>query len=287
MPQGEHEKVNGLARLPASRRLTLSALLLPFAGLLPTRAGAQPVPASRPVGVKAVAGNRKFVLVHGAYSGGWIWKMTADVLRASGHEVWTPTLTGLGERSHLAASNVNMTTHIQDVVNCLRWEGLDGQGITLVGHSYAGSVLSGVAELLTPDTVDALVIIDGALPLDGQSHFSYFGRPTDNLPATLPLGENIGEEYAEPIRSWLRERMTPHPAGSFVEPLHLTGALERIRSKTFVKAIGPGTVTFPHRTVERIIEDPTWRYEELPCGHNTLVEMPEETARILERAALA
>lgn len=286
MPPKDHEKHSGLAKFTASRRLALSTLLLPFAGLLPAAAKAHTDPAGAPEGESGVAKNRKFVLVHGAFSGGWIWKMTAEVLRAHGHQVWTPTLTGLGDRSHLAECNVNMTTHIQDVVNCIKWEGLDDQGIVLVGHSYAGSVLSGVAEKLAPGTVGALAIIDGALPLDGQSHYSYFGRSTDNLPTVLPLGENVGEGYPEPIRSWLRERMTPHPSGSFIEPLHLTGALERIPLKTFIKATGPGTITFPHRTVERIIEDPTWRYEELPCGHSTHVEMPEETALALERAVL-
>lgn len=284
MPQNKPSKDRPWVRWRASRRLTLSA---PLAGLLPAQANTRSVPAHEPREKNAAAGKGKFVLVHGAFSGGWIWKMTAAALRASGHEVWTPTLTGLGERSHLAGTDVDMTTHIQDVLNCIRWEGLEGQGITLVGHSYAGSVLSGVAERLAPSTADALVILDGALPLDGQSHFSYFGRPTDNLPPMLPLGHNVGEEYPEPIRTWLRERMTPHPAASFVEPLHLTGARERIRSKTFVKATGPGTVTFPHGTVEPIIADPTWRYEELPCGHNIPVEMPEETARIIERAAFA
>lgn len=231
--------------------------------------------------------SKKFMLVHGAFSGGWIWKMVAETLRARGHRVWTPTLTGLGERSHLASGAINLSTHIQDVLNCLKWEGLEGQGITLAGHSYAGTVLSGVAEKLTPGTVDSLVIIDGALPLDGQSHYSYFGRPTEGLPDVLPLGPNVGEAYDEPIRSWLAERMTPHPGGTFTEPLHLTGAREEIRVKTFIKATGPGTITFPHNTVERIRQDPTWRYEELPCGHNTPVEMPEETALALERAALA
>lgn len=267
--------------MQATRRVAVSAMVAPLAGLVAGKAMA------RTDSTPPAATGRQIVLVHGASSGGWIWQMVAEFLRARGHSVWTPTLTGLGERSHLARANVTMTTHIEDVVNCIKWEGLEDRGITLAGHSYAGSVLSGVAEKLSPATVDALVVIDGALPLDGQSHYSYFGRATEGLPELIPLGGDVGAQYDEPVRSWLRERMTPHPSGSFIEPLHLTGARERIRSKTFIKATGPGTVTFPHNTVERIRQDPTWRYEELPCGHNTPVEMPEETALAIERAALS
>lgn len=284
MRSGPTERNGARSVFRPTRRLALSGLLLPLAGLLPGGARAQTGLAG---GATNMTQARQFVLVHGASGGGWIWRDVVAILRARGHQVWTPTLTGLGERSHLAGSGVNLTTHVQDVLNCIRWEGLDGQGITLAGHSYAGTVLSGVAEKLAPGTVDALVIIDGALPLDGQSHNSYFGRPTENLPPLIPLPDNIGADYPEPIRSWLRERMTPQPSATFTEPLRLTGARERIRSKTFIKATGPGTVTFPHRTVERIIEDPSWRYDELPCGHNTPVEMPEETALALERAALS
>ncbi len=263
----------------ASRRTALGAMMLPLAGLLPSAVVAQEkVEPDR---------RRRFVLVHGAYSGGWIWKMVTQQLRARGHEVWTPTLSGLGERSHLARFDIDLTTHIRDVVNCIHWEGLDGAGITLAGHSYAGTVISGVAEELPEGTADSFVVIDGALPLDGQSHFSYFGRDTEGLPQVMPLGDGVGDDYPEPIRSWIKERMMPHPTGSFIEPLQLSGARERIRAKTFIKATGPGTVSFPHRTVERIREDPSWRYEELACGHNTPVEMPLETAAALERAAWA
>jgi pimeloyl-ACP methyl ester carboxylesterase len=86
-----------------------------------------------------------FVLVHGAWHGGWCWRRVADLLAAKGHRVFTPTLTGLGERSHLMSKDITLTTHVTDVVNVFKWEGLT-RDVVLCGHSYGGFVVSGVAE---------------------------------------------------------------------------------------------------------------------------------------------
>ena len=91
---------------------------------------------------------KTFVLVHGAWHGGWCWRRVADLLAAKGHKVFTPTLTGLGERSHLLAKGVNVSTHVADVVNVFKYERLNG--VVLCGHSYGGLVISGVAEQIAP-----------------------------------------------------------------------------------------------------------------------------------------
>jgi pimeloyl-ACP methyl ester carboxylesterase len=107
-----------------------------------------------------------FVLVHGAWHGGWCYQAVARKLRAAGHEVHTPTLTGLGERRHLIGPGVDLDTHIQDVLNVVRYEDLTG--FVLCGHSYGGMVVSGVADAI-PGQISALVYLDAYVPKDGES----------------------------------------------------------------------------------------------------------------------
>src|SRR6266571_4507283 len=113
----------------------------------------------------AAARRHTFVLVHGASQGGWCWRRVSDRLERRGHKVFTPTLTGLGERSHLMSANVDLDMHITDVVNVIKWESL--QGIVLVGHSYGGWVVSGVAEQMLP-AIAAIVFLDAFMPENGQ-----------------------------------------------------------------------------------------------------------------------
>src|SRR6185312_1533319 len=97
---------------------------------------------------QAPAGGKTFVLVHGAWHGGWCWRRVSDLLEKKGHKVFAPTMTGLGERSHLMSAMITLDTHITDVANVIKWEGLEN--VVLVGHSYAGFVISGVAEKVLP-----------------------------------------------------------------------------------------------------------------------------------------
>jgi pimeloyl-ACP methyl ester carboxylesterase len=113
----------------------------------------------------AQTGGKTFVLVHGAWHGGWCWRRVADQLQGKGHKVYAPTLTGLGERSHLMSALITLDTHITDVVNVIMWEDLDN--IVLVGHSYAGFVISGVAER-AQRSIDSIVFVDAFLPDNGQ-----------------------------------------------------------------------------------------------------------------------
>jgi pimeloyl-ACP methyl ester carboxylesterase len=108
---------------------------------------------------------KTFVLVHGAWHGGWCWRRVADILIKAGHRVYTPTLTGLGERSHLAHGNINLSTHVTDVVNVLKWERLEG--VVLCGHSYGGFVISGVAEKMQ-DAIASIVFLDALVPEHGD-----------------------------------------------------------------------------------------------------------------------
>ena len=223
---------------------------------------------------------RTFVLVHGAWAGGWIWRDVADRLRDHGHDVFTPTLTGLGERSHLVSPKINLTTHVLDIANLIKWEEISD--IVLVGHSYGGMVISGVVEKVPQGTIRSILYLDAFLPDNGQAL-------SDLVPAETPLPAvedpvpfpglgQTGDAHRESL-------LTPHPLGTLTERLTLTGARARIPIKTYVLATSSPTPTPFGAMAEKIANDPDWRLEKLACGHNTMTEMPQETVEIFLRAA--
>src|SRR5580698_1834713 len=140
----------------------------------------------------AQANAKPFVLVHGSWHGGWCWRRVADLLEAKGHKVYAPTLTGLGERSHLMSGMITLDTHINDVANVIKWENL--QNIVLVGHSYAGFVVSGVAEKVLP-AISSIVFLDAFLPQNGERVVDL--APQDLRDATLAAAAK--NEVGRPI----------------------------------------------------------------------------------------
>jgi pimeloyl-ACP methyl ester carboxylesterase len=160
-----------------------------------------------------------FVLVHGTTAGGWVWKDVAVRLRAAGHTVLTPTLTGLGERVHLLTPDVGLDTHITDVVNVLLYEDL--RDVVLVGHSHAGMVITGVAEQV-PERIARLVYLDAIVPENGESSF-------DCLPprSQEEMNERVrtqGDGWLVPVMRGpndLPAKNTPHPWKSWTDPLRL------------------------------------------------------------------
>ena len=185
---------------------------------------------------QAQAAARTFVLVHGSWHGGWCWRRVADRLERGGHKVYTPTLTGLGERVHLLNASVDLNTHVTDVVNVIKFEGL--KEIVLVGHSYAGCVISGVAEQVLP-AIASIVFVDAFLPEDGQ-------RMLDLTPANLrdaALEAQSKGEIARPIvpaaafkvneqdQAWVNSKLTPQPLGPTFTPNKFTGARETTRCR--------------------------------------------------------
>jgi pimeloyl-ACP methyl ester carboxylesterase len=230
-----------------------------------------------------------FVLVHGTSHGGWCWRRVADLLTGHGHKVYTPTLTGLADRSHLMSKDINLDTHIFDVVNLIRWEGLEN--ICLCGHSSGGVVISGAIEHVLPQ-VSSIVFLDAFMPEDGQ-------KPTDwNSPharAAIAAALEKGEISRPPAPSamynvnardlaWVDAKATPQPIGVSLQPIRLTGARDHVGTKTYIRATG-----YPHeifdRNYARTKIDPTWRTYEVPCGHVVMVDMPERLAEILEEVA--
>ncbi|CUU55088.1 Pimeloyl-ACP methyl ester carboxylesterase [Parafrankia irregularis] len=173
-----------------------------------------------------------YVLVHGGGHGGWCYQPVARLLRAAGHEVYTPTLTGLGERAHLVGPHVDLDLHIHDVVAMLHHENL--RDVILVGHSYGGMVITGVADRAA-DRIGRLVYLDAANPVNGQSLLDVAGPI---IAATRPMGKIVdgvelvlipfpeagafyGVTDPDDI-AWMADRLTPHPWRCFEQPLALT-----------------------------------------------------------------
>src|SRR5215470_2868655 len=175
-----------------------------------------------------------FVLVHGAWRGSWCWKRVRRALQARGHEVFTPTLTGVGERSHLLSPQVDLHTHIADVVNLIRWEDLSD--VVLCGHSYGGCVVTGAADCVA-DRVGALVYVDAFVPDNGQS--LYDTLPPEQRNAQIQGAVEIGDGWRVPPipaeifnvnaqdRAWVNQQRTPQSLATLQHPLHLTGGIER------------------------------------------------------------
>jgi pimeloyl-ACP methyl ester carboxylesterase len=229
-----------------------------------------------------------FLVAHGAWSAGWAWKKMRPLLRATGHEIWTPTYTGLGERAHLGHAGVSLDTHIQDVVAVLESEDL--QDVILIGHSYGGMVATGVADRART-RIAQLVYLDAFAPLDGQSVFdlvapdvrekmragaaasaSGFGIPVNPLPSdTLPADV-----------AWAAPRRMPQPVKAFETRLKLSAEPAAPRSYIYCKRAGIADAFGPFSARA---QREGWRYFEIDASHNPHITNPEGLLDILEKIA--
>lgn len=230
-----------------------------------------------------------FVLIHGGIQGGWVWKRVIALLRAAGHEVYAPTLTGCGERAHLLSRDVGLETHVQDVVNVLEYEDL--QEVILVGHSYGGTVITVVADRAS-NRLSHLVYVDGAQPLPGQSMLDSWGSDDPQAVAELdrwvqergdgwrvmPMDpREFGVTDEADIR-WLNEKDTPHPYKTFQDPAQYDLARVSAIPQTIIVCIGDAPPP---------AEPPAWvvgrRFRTIASRHGVNVIAPRElTALLLE-----
>jgi pimeloyl-ACP methyl ester carboxylesterase len=230
-----------------------------------------------------------FVLVHGGWHGGWCWREVAAALRRAGHEVFTPTLTGLGERVHLLHPGIDLDLHIQDVVNVIEYEDLDG--VVLVGHSYGGMVISGVAERM-PTRIAHLVFLDAFVPTDGQTLFDLTlpERRSGLLERTRDEGDGwrvpplspqaFGIEEGDQA-TWLAAKLDPHPIGTMQQQMRLSDPAAAALPRTFIHCTsGPLAAGFA-RFADRYRDAPGWQVRELATGHDAMLTAPEALARML------
>lgn len=225
-----------------------------------------------------------FVLVHGAWIGGWYWRPIVQALRKLGHEAYAPTLTGLGERIHLMSPSINLDTHIADVVNLIKCEELSD--IVLVGHSYGGMVITGVADAL-PDRIASLVYLDAFVPKNGEALVNFLppggpGPQPANDYSLQPLPASFFGASAE-VAALVDARTTPMPTACFVQPLKLTGGIDRVKKKTYVYCNVPAPTTFT-QFYDKLKDDKAWSVHTLPCTHIVQIDMPVELTKMLVQA---
>ncbi|HEU5431383.1 MAG TPA: alpha/beta fold hydrolase, partial [Thermomicrobiales bacterium] len=185
-----------------------------------------------------------FLLVHGSMHGGWCWKRAIPLLRAAGHEAYAPTLTGLGERAHLAHPGIDLDTHILDVLGVIEYEDLDD--VVLVGHSYAGQVVTAAADR-RPDAVARRVYLDAFVGDDGDTARDLLPETVEHHWAQSAAEQGFG--WLVPVRKlsvlgvtdqadldWLTPKLTPHPWKTYTDPLRVTGAVDRVPA-AFVECV--------------------------------------------------
>jgi pimeloyl-ACP methyl ester carboxylesterase len=230
-----------------------------------------------------------YVLVHGAWVGGWVWKDIAHRLRAKGHEVYTPTLTGLGERIHLLRPGIDLDTHILDVLNVVKFEDLER--IVLVGHSYGGMVVTGVADAI-PDKIAALVYLDAFVPENGQALLSLVPPTQPNPDRQVQQGDGItlpplpasAFGVKPEVAAELDKHTNPHPAACFTQPIKLTGGIDRVARRSYIYANDPAPTTFTP-FYEKLKNAPGWEMHTLPCTHLVQMDMPAELTQLLLASA--
>ena len=225
-----------------------------------------------------------FVLVHGAWHGGWCWARLARLLRAAGHDVFTPTLTGLAERAHHPATPVTLATHITDIADLLRWENLSN--VVLLGHSYGGAVITGAAAR-EPARIGTLVYLDAFIPRPGQAMWDLMNETTRarlaggvaaNGAWVVPLSaEHFNVNEAD--RAWVDSQCTPHPIGCFLQALPESG-ISLVAHRHYIFATGYERTPFrPFR--DACAQDPAWRVDDIAAGHDAMLDNPADLAAIL------
>ena len=232
-----------------------------------------------------------FVVVHGGFGGAWEWTPVARRLRALGHEVFTPTLTGMGERAHLAAPDVAVDTHVEDIVAVLEMEDL--HEVVLCAHSYGGVPVTGAADRV-PGRIRLLIYIDALVPRHGESALdllpAWFGpqaRATADTRGRVPMPSVL-----EPPSGWIEEeqriryvqRLRPQPLGTFTEPIHLSGAVDALPT-AFVRCTSAALAGDPIAASAARARARRCAYRELAAPHDPQALDPDGTAELLHELA--
>lgn len=218
-----------------------------------------------------------FVLVHGAWHGAWCWRRILPGLHEAGHRAFAVSLTGTGERAHLLSSAIRLSTHIDDVAAVVEAEEL--KGAILVGHSYAGMVITGVADRLA-DRLAHLVYLDASVPLSGESwssphppHVQEARRKVIAETGAIPPADPALFGLSGDDAAWVARRQRPHPGGVYDDPLVFDTARVAALPRCFIDCTAPALETIaPSR--QRARTQPGWRYIEIATGHDPMISAP-------------
>jgi pimeloyl-ACP methyl ester carboxylesterase len=236
--------------------------------------------------IAQVIARKTFVLIHGAYHGGWCWRRVADILETHGHKVYAPSLTGNGDRSHLLSKDVVLDTQIADIANLVTWEDLTD--ICLVAHSFGGWPASGALEHIH-NRVASIIWLDAFKPEDGQkgtdfvSEFSRKameeavakGEPGRKPPPAKTFSQSE-KDYA-----WIDSKLTQQPNGVAIQPIKLTGKRETIAKKTYIRAPKYPQAAFDKALAE-CKADKTWQtFVNENTGHDVMIDQPAWLADLL------
>jgi pimeloyl-ACP methyl ester carboxylesterase len=235
-----------------------------------------------------------FVLVHGAWHGAWCWSRVLPLLRAAGHRAHAVTLTGVGERAHLLCPEIGLATHVRDVLGLIEAEELGG--VTLVGHSYAGMVITAVADILlqAPQPVlKRLVYLDAVTPHPGESWSS--GHSAATIAERIAAGTARADNSLAPPdaavfglvgadRDWVNRRQTPQPFGVYQEALDFDAARVASVPRLFIDCNRPALATIALMR-ERVRSEAGWQVVEIATGHDAMVSAPGLLANVLLREA--
>jgi pimeloyl-ACP methyl ester carboxylesterase len=231
-----------------------------------------------------------FVVTHGAWSAGWTWKKMRPLMRAAGHELVTPTYTGIGERSHLAHAGIDLNLHIDDVLQVLKFEDLSD--VVLIGHSYGGMVATGVADR-APERIRHLVYLDAFAPKNGEAAMSLQPEAVRlrMMEAVRTQGDGwrvppnpMPPDTAEADVAWAMPKRVMQPVKTFQQPIALTGAVDKLpRSYVYCTRSGPGDVF--RQFAQRAQSEPGWQYVEMDASHNPHITCPEALMAVLTELA--
>lgn len=229
-----------------------------------------------------------FLVAHGAWSAGWAWKKMRPLMRGAGHELWTPTHTGLGERAHLANPAIDLETHIRDILGVIETEDL--RDLVLIGHSYGGMVATGVADRAR-ERIARLVYLDAFVPRDGESVFDLV--PAEHQARMRERAQAEGDGWrippnpmppdtAEADVAWAAPRRLPQPLATFATRIRLANPPPP-RSYIYCRRSGPGDVF--RQFLARARAESGWRVFELDASHNPHITAPQALLAVLQEVA--
>jgi pimeloyl-ACP methyl ester carboxylesterase len=233
--------------------------------------------------------SKTYVLLHGAWHGGWCWRFVAEALRAAGHDVFTPTQTGLGERRHLLSRDITLDTFVSDLANVFEAEELDD--VILVGHSFGGLAISGVADRM-PERIRHLVYLDSMILEGGQSPFGVLTpeivaarrkiaeEKGDGLTVPAPGLLDMGIPEDHPLADWVLRHLTPHPISTYESTLKLANPVGNGLPRTYLLCTHP---LYPPLAPVRqwLSGQEGWHRKEIATGHDCMVTAPTELAAML------